>query len=62
MRAVSGYALLVQEVETGLYGQFFIEADSHKYANGESTMSLTLAFQNVMEEVEIDNPKEEQKK
>ncbi len=62
VRAVSGYALLVQEVETGLYGQFFIEADSHKYANGESTMSLTLAFQNVMEEVEIDNPKEEQKK
>lgn len=56
IRALSGYALLVQEAETGLYGQFFIEFDSHKYANGESTMNLTLAFQNLMEEVEADKP------
>lgn len=59
VRAVTGYALLVQEAETGLYGRFFIESDSHQYANGEASMSLTLAFQNLMEEVEIDQPEEE---
>lgn len=56
VRAVSGYALIVQEPDTGLYGRFFIESDSHQYANGSSTMSLTLAFQNRMDEVEIDQP------
>ena len=60
-RAMAGYALLVQEEETGLIGQFFIESDSHKYSNGESTMSLTLAFQNLMDEVEIDKPSEDKK-
>ena len=61
IRAMAGYALLVQEEETGLIGQFFIESDSHKYSNGESTMSLTLAFQNLMDEVEIDKPSEDKK-
>ena len=61
IRAMAGYALLVQEEETGLIGQFFIESDSHKYSNGESTMSLTLAFQNLLDEVEIDKPSEDKK-
>ncbi len=56
VRAMAGYAVIVQESETGLYGRFFIEADSHQYANGEATMSLTLAFQNLMDEIEIDKP------
>lgn len=56
IRAVSGYAVLVQEHETGLTGRFFIESDSHTYANGESTMSLTLSFQNLMDEIEIEKP------
>lgn len=49
VRALSGYAVLVQETETGLYGRFFIESDSHTYANGEASMNLTLAFQNMMD-------------
>ena len=62
IRAVSGYAVLVQEHETGLIGRFFIESDSHTYANGESAMSLTLSFQNLMDEIEIEKPKEDKEK
>ena len=62
IRAVSGYAVLVQEHETGLIGRFYIESDSHTYANGESAMSLTLSFQNLMDEIEIEKPKEDKEK
>lgn len=54
IRAIAGYAVIVQETETGLWGRFFITADSHKYSNGEATMSLTLEFENLMDEQEID--------
>ena len=60
MRAMAGYAVLVEETETGLVGKFYIESDSHKYANGEATMSLTLTFENMMDEIEINQPKEEE--
>lgn len=62
IRAVSGYAVLVQEHETGLLGRFYIESDSHTYANGESAMSLTLSFQNLMDEIEIEKPKKDEEK
>lgn len=62
IQAVSGYAVLVQEHETGLIGRFYIESDSHTYANGESAMSLTLSFQNLMDEIEIEKPKEDKEK
>lgn len=52
VRAVAGYAVLVQDMYTGLYGKFYIESDSHQYANGESSMTLSLSFQNLMDEVE----------
>lgn len=62
IRAVAGYAVLVQEHETGLIGRFFIDSDSHKYANGESTMDLTLSFQNIMDEIEIEKPDKDKNK
>jgi len=52
-RAVSGYSIIIQEPDTGLYGKFYIESDSHTFANGKTEMQLTLAFENLMDEQEI---------
>lgn len=56
-RAVSGYSIAVQDEISGLYGLFFIESDSHTYANGKEEMQLTLAFSNLMDEKEVDKTK-----
>ncbi len=52
-RAVSGYALIVYDKVSGLYGKFYIESDTHTFTNGKSEMQLTLAFSNLMDEKEI---------
>ena len=54
-RAVSGYALIVQETTTGLFGKFYIESDTHPFTDGKHEMALTLAFSNMMDEKEIEN-------
>lgn len=53
-RAVSGYAVAVQEAVTGLYGKFYIESDTHTYMDSKEEMQLTLAFSNMMDEKEIE--------
>lgn len=52
--AVSGYSIIVQETDTGLYGQFYIESDTHTFSCGKAQMDLTLAFENLMDEKEIE--------
>ena len=54
-RAVSGYAIAVQEAVTGLYGKFYIESDTHTFEDGKEAMQLALAFSNMMDEKEIGN-------
>lgn len=53
VRAISGYSLAVQESKSGLYGLFYIESDSHTFSDGKHEMSLTLAFENTMDEKEL---------
>lgn len=53
LRAVSGYAIIVQDKTSGLCGKFYIESDTHTFADGKEEMQLTLAFSNLMDEVEI---------
>ena len=53
-RTVSGYSIIVQETDTGLYGQFYIESDTHTFSCGKAQMDLTLAFENLMDEREIE--------
>lgn len=55
--AIAGYSLYVHEKNTGLYGKFYIAADTHSYSSGSATMSLTLDFENVMDKVELENEK-----
>lgn len=51
-RAVAGYSILVEESDTGLSGQFYIESDTHTFSCGKAQMDLTLAFENLMDEQE----------
>lgn len=58
-RAVSGYGIAIQEPVSGLYGFFYIESDTHMFVNGKGQMQLTLAFQNMMDEKELDKTEKE---
>ncbi len=53
-RAMAGYSIVVQETDTGLYGQFYIESDTHTFSCGKAQMDLTLAFENLMDEKDIE--------
>lgn len=53
-RAMSGYSIIVQETDTGLYGQFYIESDTHTFSCGKAQMDLTLAFENLMDEKDME--------
>lgn len=53
VRAISGYSLAVQDSKSGLYGLFYIESDTHTFTDGKHEMSLTLAFENTMDEKEL---------
>lgn len=55
VRAVSGYSLQVYEPITSLCGKFYIDADTHTFSNGQATMQLTLAFKNMMDEMDSDS-------
>lgn len=50
--AVTGDAVLMHEDYTGLYGIFYIDADTHTWKNGIRTSKLTLNLKAVMDEVE----------
>ena len=56
---VTGNAVFVYEPYTGLYGNRYIDADTHAWSNGKYTTSLTLNFENLMDEQTggIRNPK-----
>lgn len=57
-RAVSGSSIIVQEQQTGLFGRFYIESDTHTFSSsGAEEMQLTLAFDLLMDEREIDKGK-----
>lgn len=62
IRAVSGKSIQIRDSTTGLTGKFWIENDTHTFENGKHKMSLTLAFQNIMEAVSVSEADEEEKK
>jgi hypothetical protein len=61
VRAVSGYSVAVQEPVSGLYGKFYVESDTHTWEAGKYTMQLTLAYDNLMDEHEIDKVEDKDK-
>lgn len=46
---ISGYGIKIKDSITGLTGKFWIENDTHTWENGNHTMSLELAFKNIMD-------------
>jgi hypothetical protein len=46
---ISGYGVKIKDSITGLSGTFWIDNDSHTWENGIHTMSLDLAFKNIMD-------------
>lgn len=54
IRCVSGLGLIIKDSRTGLNGKYWIENDTHTWENGTYTMSLELAFKNVMDIQEED--------
>ena len=56
---IAGRTVKLFDNQTGLWGKFFIENDTHSISNGLHTMSLELAFSNAMEGQEIRRPKPE---
>lgn len=48
---ITGRGVVVSEPVTGLDGLFYIDSDTHKFAGGLHTMSLDIAFENVMDQV-----------
>lgn len=49
IRCVSGYGIKINDVDSGLVGNFWITSDSHTFENGTHKMSLELAFKNIMD-------------
>lgn len=56
-KCISGYAIKIRDGKTGLVGKYWIESDSHTWEGGNYTMSLELAFKNVMKIYESDQEK-----
>lgn len=47
---ITGNAVVIKEPHTGLSGLFYIDSDTHTFENGQHTMRLGLAFENIMDE------------
>lgn len=51
LECTSGKAVVISEPTTGLDGLFYIDSDTHTFRNGYHTMSLDIAFENIMDQV-----------
>lgn len=49
IKCISGYGIIIKDSVTGLDGKFWIDGDTHTWADGKYTMSLDLVFKNIMD-------------
>ena len=56
---ICGYGVKVKDEYTGLVGLFYIDEDSHTWENGIHKVNLTLAFENMMHEVDAEENESE---
>lgn len=54
---IAGYSVAVKEPNTGLNGVFYIEKDTHTWIAGDYYVELDLAFENVMDSLQIESAK-----
>ena len=55
-RAISGYSITVKD--SLFTGQFWIKSDVHTFENGIHKMKLTLEFENIMNQIEVEKAQE----
>lgn len=55
----TGYGVKVKDAYTGLVGLFYIDEDTHTWENGIYKIKLTLAFENMMHEVDAEDKETE---
>lgn len=53
-RALSSYSIVIRDMISELSGKFWIQSDSHTFADGQHTMKLELEFENMMNEEHSD--------
>lgn len=51
---IAGNIVYVRDEHTGLIGKFYIDSDSHTWNQGVHNMTLTLNFENLMDEKELE--------
>lgn len=51
---IAGNIVYVRDEHTGLIGKFYIDSDSHTWNQGVHNMALTLNFENLMDEKELE--------
>ena len=55
---ITGYGVKVVDTYTGLTGLFYIDEDIHTFEDGTHKIKLTLAFENMMYEVDVEDKEE----
>jgi cell wall-associated NlpC family hydrolase len=55
---ITGYGVKVKDAYTGLVGLFYIDEDIHTFEEGIHKIKLTLAFENMMHEVDAEDKEE----
>lgn len=55
---VTGNAVMLKDTVSGLVGKFYIDSDTHTYSNNHHEISLTLNFENIMDEKAEDGKEE----
>lgn len=53
IQAITGHAVMLKSTHTKAVGLFYIDTDTHSWKNGSYEMTLTLNFQNLMDEKEV---------
>ena len=57
---ITGYGVKVKDAYTGLVGLFYIDEDIHTFEEGIHKIKLTLAFENMMHEVDAEDKEDSQ--
>lgn len=57
---ITGNAVIIKEPYTGLSGKFFITADTHSFQDNYHVVELTLAYENLMEEINTAEKKDDE--
>lgn len=55
INSITGYKIYIKEPYTKMIGVFYIDGDTHTWKNGVHTMDLVLAFQDIMDEKELED-------